>query len=67
VGLLLLLRGVEAGIAAAFGVGLEGEGAGEGGRPIRARWEVVSGMSDIVSFAREGRKGKSARERFRRR
>lgn len=51
--------------AGTFGVRFEGEG--DGGRPMRARWEGVSGMSENVSFAREGKRGRRARERFRRR
>lgn len=50
---------------AVFGVRFDGDV--EGGRPIRTRCEGVSGISEIVSFAREGKKGSSARDRFRRR
>ena len=49
--LLALSGAVSAAATAAIGVRLEGEG--EDGRPIRARWDGVSGMSDTVSFAWE--------------
>jgi hypothetical protein len=53
------------GVAVAFGVRLEGEGEGE--RPMRARWEGVRGMSEIVSFAREGMRGRKERMKLVRR
>jgi hypothetical protein len=59
---LVVLPGVSG--AAAFELRFDGEE--EGARPIRARWEGVSGMSEISSLAWEGRRGRKARERFRR-
>lgn len=68
-GLLLLfgVGGLAAAAAAADPRGVRFEGDGEGRRPIRARWDGVSGMSEMVSFAREGTRGRRAREKFRRR
>lgn len=64
--LVLTLNGaVSAAAAAAIGVRLEGEG--DGGRPIRARWDGVRGMSDTVSFAWALTRGSRASEKFRRR
>jgi hypothetical protein len=59
---LVVLPGVSG--AAVYELRFDGEEEGE--RPIRARWEGVSGMSEIWSLAREGRRGRRPRERFRR-